>query len=68
MARHHLPRPGTERWRHPVAGDLRFDREVLELPASDGQQLVVLLPADEATADALAHLHQSAAGPLRAVQ
>lgn len=58
-----VPARGTLRWVHPVAGELRLDRETLELPAADAQQLVVLLPADEATAAALATLHR----PLRAV-
>ena len=44
-----LPRYGTQEWRHPVAGALLFDRELLELPAADAQQLAVLLPADDAT-------------------
>ena len=43
------------RWRHPV-GELRFDREVLELPVDDAQQLVAFLPADDATANALEEL------------
>jgi transcriptional regulator with XRE-family HTH domain len=62
-----LPTNGTQRWRHPVAGDLRLEREILELPATDGQQLVVLLPADEATARALDRLRRTPAAPLHAV-
>ena len=50
---HEVPRGGPQRWRHPAAGELRFEREVLELPAADAQELVVFLPADEATGDAL---------------
>jgi transcriptional regulator with XRE-family HTH domain len=67
LHRHDLPPGGTQRWRHPVAGELRFQREVLELPPADAQQVVVLLPADEATVDALDRLRRTAAGSLRAV-
>jgi hypothetical protein len=44
-----------------------LQRERLELPPSDAQQLVVLLPADEATARAVERLRRSAGGTLRAV-
>jgi hypothetical protein len=54
-------------WRHPQAGDLRLDREVLELPAADGQQLVILLPADAATAEAVNRMCRPATRALRAV-
>jgi transcriptional regulator with XRE-family HTH domain len=64
---HDVPRGGAQRWRHPEAGELRLDREVLELPATDAQELVVYLPADEATGDALGRLRRAAAGTLRAV-
>ncbi|GIF77181.1 helix-turn-helix domain-containing protein [Asanoa siamensis] len=37
---------------HPRAGRLRWDRETLDLPTPDAQQVVVWLPADEATAGA----------------
>ena len=46
-------RTGTERMRHPEAGELRLDSETLALPDADGLRLVVHLPADEATSDAL---------------
>jgi transcriptional regulator with XRE-family HTH domain len=67
LRRHDLPPGGTQRWHHPVAGELRLDREVLELPPSDAQQLVVFLPADEATADAVDRLRRPAGGSLRVV-
>ena len=67
LDRHQLSDRSTQRWHHPVAGELRLAREVLELPAADAQQLVVFLPADETTADALSRLRQSAATMLRAV-
>jgi hypothetical protein len=54
-----LPRDGTQAWRHPAAGDLLFDRELLDLPAADAQQLVVLLPANDPTSAALNKLHRS---------
>lgn len=55
----HLPPPRmpltTE---HTGAGQLCWDRETLEFPAPDAQQLVVWLPADEATAAAVDRLRQ----------
>jgi len=43
--------------RHPATGhDLRWNRETLELPAPDEQQLVIYLPADQQTARALGEL------------
>jgi len=67
LHRHDPPGGGKQRWHHPIAGELTFDREVLELPAGDGQQLVVLLPADGTTAARLDRLRGTAARPLRAV-
>lgn len=61
LSRHDLPPAGPQRWRHPEAGDLLLDRELLEFPAADAKQLVVFLPADPATADALARLPRRAA-------
>ena len=64
---HHAPpRGGILRWVHPAVGELRLDREVLELPATDAQQLVALLPADDETAAHVDRLRR-AAEPLRAV-
>jgi transcriptional regulator with XRE-family HTH domain len=54
-----LPRTGTQLWCHPVAGGLLFDRELLELPAADAQQMVVLLPADDPTTAALSKLRSA---------
>jgi transcriptional regulator with XRE-family HTH domain len=67
LNRHALPALGTLRWTHPVVGELRLDREVMELPPADAQQLVVFLPADETTADALHRLRGSRGASLRAV-
>jgi transcriptional regulator with XRE-family HTH domain len=64
---HEVPHGGTQRWRLPAVGELRLDRELLELPAADAQQLVVFIPAGDATADALNRLRPTAAGTLRAV-
>ena len=60
-------RTATERMRHPEAGDLRLDVETLALPDADGQRLVVHLPADAATSDALDRLAGRRPGALRAV-
>ena len=62
----HVP-AAPEAWRHPQLGELRLEREVLELPAADGQQLVVLLPADEATAEAVNRMRRPTTRTLRAV-
>lgn len=53
---HSRPRGDRQVWCHPAVGTLRFDRETLELPAADAQQLVVLLPADAETNAALNRL------------
>jgi transcriptional regulator with XRE-family HTH domain len=66
MNRHAVPPRGTMRWQHPEVGELRLRREVMEFPATDAQQLVVFLPADGATAEAMNRLRR-AGGPLRAV-
>jgi transcriptional regulator with XRE-family HTH domain len=65
--RHVLPPRGTLRWRHPVGGELRLHREVMEFPATDAQQLVVFQPADDATAEALRRLRRTGGAILRAV-
>lgn len=55
MAAHTGPaeRSGVERMVHPEAGELLLAYEILDLPDADEQSLVVLLPADAATAAAL---------------
>ena len=66
----HLPPPRrTLRTTHPdVAEDLRWDREILETSDPDAQQLVVYLPADDVTADALNRMQAVSGKPgLRAV-
>jgi hypothetical protein len=53
---------------HPHADQLRWNRETLELPTSDAQQLVIWLPADGATAAAVDRLrHRPRRATLRAV-
>jgi hypothetical protein len=43
--------------RHPATErELRWNRETLELPAPDEQQLVIYLPADQHTARMLGRL------------
>jgi transcriptional regulator with XRE-family HTH domain len=64
---HDMFHSGSLRWRHASVGDLWFEREVLELPATDAQQLVVFLPANDATADAVNRLRRETTGTLRAV-
>ncbi|MGW9195858.1 helix-turn-helix domain-containing protein [Micromonospora chersina] len=64
----HLPPPQVPlRLDHPAAGELRWHQEKLELPSTDAQELVVLLPADEATAQAVERLRHRRHGTLRAV-
>ena len=56
----HLPPTRRQlRMYHPAAGhDLRWNRETLELPAPDEQQLVIYLPADSQTSCALGQLQR----------
>lgn len=67
LTRHDPPHGGVWRWRHPDAGELRFDVEELELPAADNQQIQVLMPADDATAESLDAMRRRRSGALRAV-
>ena len=55
------------RWCHPMCGEVRLDREVMEFPATDAQQLVVFLPADDTTAAALSRMRRAGGVALRAV-
>jgi transcriptional regulator with XRE-family HTH domain len=54
------PWTGVERWEHPTAGALRLAFESLPLPGPEDQRLLAYLPADAATADALAALEEPA--------
>ncbi|WP_028479750.1 helix-turn-helix transcriptional regulator [Nocardia sp. CNY236] len=58
---------GITRLAHPEAGPLRLAYEVFDLSVDDGQQLIVHLPADDATAAALDTLAGRRSGSLRAV-
>jgi hypothetical protein len=54
-------RRGTTRIMHPDLGGLHLDYEVLLLPDEvDEQRLITWMPADEATADALARRAETA--------
>ncbi|TDD72147.1 XRE family transcriptional regulator [Actinomadura darangshiensis] len=66
LNRHVVPRRGVLRLYHPAGHELRLLRETLELPA-DAQQLVVFLPADEQTAEAIDQLHRRPHGRLRSI-
>ncbi|MFF4503294.1 helix-turn-helix domain-containing protein [Streptomyces sp. NPDC001401] len=66
LHRHVVPQRGALRLNHPSGCELRLVREMLELP-SDAQQLVVFLPADEQTAQAVDQLRSRPRGRLRAI-
>jgi transcriptional regulator with XRE-family HTH domain len=61
----HVPPPRVPLRINQAGHELRWQRETLELPSSDAQQLVVFLPADESTAEALQQLRREHGGPLR---
>ncbi|MEV1330751.1 helix-turn-helix domain-containing protein [Micromonospora costi] len=64
----HLPPPHVPlRLHHPSGEELRWHRETLELPSSDAQELVVLLPVDEATTQAVERLRRRSGSVLRAI-
>ena len=67
LNQHLPPRQAPLRLDHPVAHELRWQRERLDLPRTDAQELVVLLPADQATALAVEGLRRRGGGMLRAV-
>ncbi len=66
LNRHLIPQRGALRLNHPSGCELQLSRETLEL-SSDAQQLVVFLPADEGTAQAVAQLRRQPYGRLRAI-
>lgn len=63
----HLPPPRRQlRMRHPaIEHELRWNRETLELPVPDDQQLVIYLPADQQTARAPGELQPKIQPPSR---
>ncbi|WP_328906450.1 helix-turn-helix transcriptional regulator [Streptomyces sp. NBC_00234] len=66
LNRHVVPRRGAIRLNHTTGTELHLLRETLELQ-QDAQQLVVYLPADEKTAEAVDHLLHGPRGLLRAI-
>lgn len=63
---HKVPKHRELRLDHPDGPRLRLLRETLEIPADD-QQVVVYLPADEQTAEAIDQLRRGSQGRLRCV-
>ncbi|MEV6656483.1 helix-turn-helix transcriptional regulator [Nocardia fluminea] len=61
------PSGGIDRLNHPEAGTLRLAYESLDLSVDDDQSLYVLLPADEASANALDQLDGRRPGGLRSL-
>ncbi|MFF2395856.1 helix-turn-helix transcriptional regulator [Nocardia sp. NPDC058114] len=61
------PSGGINRLDHPEAGTLRLAYESLDLSIDDDQSLYVLLPADEASANALDQLVGRRPGGLRSI-
>ncbi|MBZ9640364.1 helix-turn-helix domain-containing protein [Streptomyces sp. PSKA30] len=66
LNRHEVPRRGALRLNHPSGCELQLLRETLEL-SSDAQQLIVFLPADDRTAQAVDQLRGRPHGRLRAI-
>ncbi|GGW73365.1 transcriptional regulator [Streptomyces lucensis JCM 4490] len=66
LNRHVVPQRGVLRLNHPAGPELRLVRELLDVPG-DAQQLIVFLPVDDATAEALAALADHPRGRLRVV-
>ncbi|WP_151773708.1 helix-turn-helix domain-containing protein [Streptomyces abyssomicinicus] len=66
LNRHLVPARGVLRLHHPSGQELRFTRETLELSA-EAQQLLVYLPADEATATGVDRLLRESPRRLRAL-
>ncbi|GAA3483105.1 helix-turn-helix transcriptional regulator [Streptomyces yanii] len=66
LNRHVVPQRGVLRLNHPSGCRLELLRETLDLSA-DAQQLVVFLPADERTAQAVEQLRHRPHGQLRAI-
>ncbi|MEN3540320.1 helix-turn-helix transcriptional regulator [Microbispora sp. ZYX-F-249] len=66
LNRHVVPRRGVLRLNHPAGHQLRLLRETLELPM-EAQQVVVFLPADDQTAEAIEQLQRQSHGRLRSI-
>lgn len=64
----HIPPPSVRlRIAHPTVGELRWQRETLALASSEAQQIVIFLPEDETTSQAMDRLRNYENRPLRAV-
>ena len=66
LHRHVVPPRGNLRLNHPAEGELAVTRETLDLVA-DAQQLVVFLPADDHTTQAVERLRGEPQGRLRSI-
>lgn len=66
LSRHVVPPRGEIKLNHPAEGELVFVRETLEL-ATDAQQIVVFLPCDDATVQAVERLSNQPRGRLRSI-
>ncbi|WP_220295499.1 helix-turn-helix domain-containing protein [Streptomyces sp. MBT84] len=66
MNRHVVPERGVLRLNHPSGCELQLTRETLEISA-DAQQLVVFLPAEDKTVQAVNELRLRPRGRLRAI-
>lgn len=68
LNQHQLPARATLRLDLPTVGPTRWERETLELPPADAQQLTIFLAADRATEEALSGIvHAGRTTALRAV-
>ncbi|MGW6404473.1 MmyB family transcriptional regulator, partial [Streptomyces sp. NPDC055134] len=66
LNRHVVPQRGALRLNHPFGCELRLLRETFEL-SSGAQQLVVFLPADERTVQAVDQLRRRSPSRLRVI-
>ncbi|WP_250575343.1 helix-turn-helix transcriptional regulator [Nonomuraea sediminis] len=66
LKRHVVPRRGILRLNHPAGHQLRLLRQTLEL-LTEAQQLVVFLPVDNQTAEAIDQLRRQSRGRLRSI-
>jgi len=67
LNQHQLPARGTLRLDLPTIGPTRWERETLELPPADAQQLTIFLAADRATEEAVGRILHAGGTTLRAV-
>ena len=67
LDQHRLPARGTLQLDLPTVGATRWDRETLELPPADAQQLTIFMAADRATEEAVSRILHAGRTTLRAV-